>query len=80
MFIAQMEHVRGHVDKKVINKLQCRFVIQGDFNGLEKWADSSHDVQKDKCKVLHLGRYKSMHKCRLGTGCPEISLGEKVWG
>lgn len=67
MFISQ---IWGHVDKKVINKLQCRIVIQRDFNGLVKLADRSHEVQKDKCKVLHLGRYKSMHKYRLGTDCP----------
>lgn len=63
MFISQ---IWGHVDKKVINKLQCRIVIQRDFNGLVKLADRSHEVQKDKCKVLHLGRYKSIAQVQAG--------------
>lgn len=70
----------AHVDKKMISKLWCRIVIQRDFNGLKKWTDRTHEVQEDKCKILHLPRYKSMHKCRLGTDCPKSAEEKRSGG
>lgn len=35
---------------------------------------------KEKCKVLHLGRNNPMHKCMLGATQLESSLVEKVMG
>ncbi|PKU39873.1 rna-directed dna polymerase from mobile element jockey-like [Limosa lapponica baueri] len=54
-------------------------VIQRDLNRLEKWADRYlAKFNKEKCKVLHLGRYNPMHQYMLGTTQQESSFAENA--
>lgn len=56
--------------------------LQSDLDRLEKWANKNvMKFTKGKCEVLYLGRNKSMHQYRLGTGkqlC-RIILGAVWW-
>ncbi|KFM08809.1 Urea transporter 2, partial [Aptenodytes forsteri] len=48
---------------------------------LEKWADKNlMKINKEKCKVLHLGRNNCMHQHMLGADHLEGSLAEKTLG
>ena len=54
---------------------------QRDHNRLEKWADRNFvKFNKEKCKVLHLGRNNPMHQYMLGAVQLESSLAEKDLG
>lgn len=41
--------------------------LQDDLDGLENWAKTNRmNFNRDKCKVLHLGRRNQMHTSRVG--------------
>ena len=58
-----------------------RAAIQRDLNRLEKWADRNlMKLNKEKHKVLHLGRNNPMHQCVLWATQLENSFAEKDLG
>ncbi|KAK4818046.1 hypothetical protein QYF61_004573 [Mycteria americana] len=58
-----------------------RAVIQKDLNRLEKWADRNlTKFNKERCKVLHLGRNNILHQYMLGATQLERSLAESDLG
>lgn len=53
----------------VDNVTEDRTKIQGDLNGLETWAQTHKmNFDRDKCKVLYLGRENQMHKYKIFLG------------
>ncbi|KAK4821756.1 hypothetical protein QYF61_000817 [Mycteria americana] len=55
--------------------------IQRDLNRLEKWADRYLvKFNKEKCKVLHLGRNNPMHQYMLGATQLQNSFAENDLG
>ncbi|KAM9128056.1 uncharacterized protein ACDP82_011991 [Pangshura tecta] len=61
--------------------LEDRVIIQNDLDKLEKWSEVNQmKFNKDKRKVLHLGRNNQFHTYRIGTDCLGRSTADRDLG
>ncbi|CAM4570112.1 unnamed protein product [Lepidochelys kempii] len=64
-----------------VETLEGRDRVQSDLDKWEDWAKRNlMRFNKDKCRVLHLGRTNPMHRYRLGTDCLSGSSAKKDLG
>uniref|UniRef100_A0A8C3H5J2 Protocadherin-16 n=1 Tax=Chrysemys picta bellii TaxID=8478 RepID=A0A8C3H5J2_CHRPI len=65
----------------IATALENRVIIQKDLDKLEKWSEVNRmKFNKDKCKVLHLGRNNQFHTYRMGRDCLGRSMAERDLG
>uniref|UniRef100_K7F130 Reverse transcriptase domain-containing protein n=1 Tax=Pelodiscus sinensis TaxID=13735 RepID=K7F130_PELSI len=65
----------------VATNLEDRIIIQNDLDKLEKWSEVNRmKFNRDKCKVLHLGRNNQFHTYRMGSNCLGRSTAERDLG
>uniref|UniRef100_A0A674ICA9 Reverse transcriptase domain-containing protein n=4 Tax=Terrapene triunguis TaxID=2587831 RepID=A0A674ICA9_9SAUR len=65
----------------IATALEDRVIIQNDLDKLEKWSELNRmKFNKDKCKVLHLGRKNQFHTYRMGRDCLGRSTAERDLG
>ncbi|XP_077772840.1 uncharacterized protein LOC114582471 [Podarcis muralis] len=58
-----------------------RITLQNDLDRLENWAKTNKmNFNREKCKVLHLGKKKERHKYKMGDTWLESSTCEKDLG
>uniref|UniRef100_K7F118 Reverse transcriptase domain-containing protein n=1 Tax=Pelodiscus sinensis TaxID=13735 RepID=K7F118_PELSI len=64
-----------------LTALEDSVIIQNDLDKLEKWSEVNRmKFNKDKCKVLHLGRNNQFHTYRMGSDCLGRSTAERDLG
>ncbi|CAM5108878.1 unnamed protein product [Natator depressus] len=61
-----------------VDMMEGRDRVQSDLDKLEDWAKRNLRFNKDKCRVLHLGRKNLMHRYRLSSSSAEKDLGITV--
>uniref|UniRef100_K7EYU7 Reverse transcriptase domain-containing protein n=1 Tax=Pelodiscus sinensis TaxID=13735 RepID=K7EYU7_PELSI len=65
----------------VATSLEDRDIIQNDLSKLEKWSEVNRmRFNKEKCKVLHLGRNNQFHTYKMGSDCLGRSMAERDLG
>uniref|UniRef100_A0A803SME4 Reverse transcriptase domain-containing protein n=1 Tax=Anolis carolinensis TaxID=28377 RepID=A0A803SME4_ANOCA len=65
----------------IANTPEDRSRIQNNLNRLEKWAKTNKmKFNRDKCKILHLGRKNEMQRYRMGDAWFNSSMCEKDLG
>lgn len=65
----------------VANSSEDRIRIQTDLDRLESWAKANKmNFNKEKCKILHLGRKNERHKYRMGDTWLDSSTCERDLG
>uniref|UniRef100_A0A8C3I6M2 Reverse transcriptase domain-containing protein n=1 Tax=Chrysemys picta bellii TaxID=8478 RepID=A0A8C3I6M2_CHRPI len=65
----------------IATALEDRVIIQNYLDKLEKWSEVNRmKFNKDKCKVLHLGRNNQFHTYRMGRDCLGRRMAERDLG
>uniref|UniRef100_UPI00109F2E4C uncharacterized protein LOC114596483 n=1 Tax=Podarcis muralis TaxID=64176 RepID=UPI00109F2E4C len=65
----------------VANTPEDRITLQNDLDSLENWAKTNKmNFNREKCKVLHLGKKNERHKYKMGDTWLESSTCEKDLG
>ncbi|KAF7248292.1 Retrovirus-related Pol polyprotein from type-2 retrotransposable element R2DM [Varanus komodoensis] len=80
------EEVQGKIIKSaddtklggIANILEDRMKMQGDLDKLAHWAETNRmKFNKDKCRVLHLGKRNPRHQYKIDTICGSTELKQK---
>ncbi|PKU38776.1 hypothetical protein llap_10919 [Limosa lapponica baueri] len=67
--------------RPVTDKPEGHAAVQKDLDGLEKWTNRNvMNFNKEKCKILHLGKNSPVHQYTLGGDNLESSFAEKALG